>query len=448
MIKSRNRSRSVILESDAPMSMMPDNSDVYDCSNNLVNSSVVYRSSPYRALKGYDESISDVVGNDSLPNPVMHSVRSYDVNREFCPAVLANDPPNGTAHHSDIRPYWMGTRVARVDNLKRWSLMDPLLTGYSLPWRWSIGSNTVKESILKEDVIERSVGLIADHALNLAESSQIWPSIKTMANLLPVIGYNWQDIRKLYRNFRTNKVGTTLRRSSQAASNTLLAYQFGIKPLLDDLVNTIKYASRLDADVKKKRNAEPTRVSRTATLPLLFDDSPETDFTINGVKCFETTYKGTMLGSPTIRYVLVTKPDAGYYSNAFALLSTLAQRFSSSPASFAWEKVPFSFVVDWFVDLRGACRAIDGLLGVKPLNIVSFTRSYSYELFSSCSQLGKTPCGGQALYDDLAGTVRFKHYERSVVTDEPTWPVWKPHFGKTQAAETAALITQQLQKIR
>jgi hypothetical protein len=123
------------------------------------------------------------------------------------------------------------------------------------------------------------------------------------------------------------------------------------------------------------------------------------------------------------------------------------RRFATSPASLAWELVPFSFVLDWFVDLRGTLQALDKLVGFSPYKVSSFTRSYSYELQSDYYLETYSPCNGSLLQRLRQCSASYRHYERSAGVSNSALPSWNPRFGKNQAGISAALIAQQLSKL-
>jgi hypothetical protein len=149
---------------------------------------------------------------------------------------------------------------------------------------------------------------------------------------------------------------------------------------------------------------------------------------------------------PEVRYVLVVRPKIKYSLAFFQKADFVLSRFASSPASLAWEKIPFSFVIDWFVDVRGALNGLDNLLGTSPWEVVSFTRSFSYGLRTQATCKTFSPCDSSVLMDFLTATAEYKSYERSLASGGPM-PIWSPRFGKSQAAISAALITQALLKL-
>jgi hypothetical protein len=288
----------------------------------------------------------------------------------------------------------------------------------------------INESSLKEDCLEKANGLKADNLLNLAEANQLWPTIQIMVRPYNSLKKNWKTIRKLLKT----------------ASNDYLAWKFGISPLLSDVMATTRYASQFKRDLKRFADQDANRFKASASIPCRFDDVYTYLPTyLNGIKIYEVTLQGRLLGPAEVRYVLVVKPNVKYFTNFFRKLDLAVQRFGTSPAQFAWEIVPFSFVADWFLDLRGLCRAADSLVGYSPYEIVSFTRSESYHLATDVFQDAWSCCPAHENVSSCKiGSVEFKSYERSLVSPAASWPTWKPRYGKTQMALTAALIAQRM----
>lgn len=163
---------------------------------------------------------------------------------------------------------------------------------------------------------------------------------------------------------------------------------------------------------------------------------------VNNVKTIDYAFEGRVVKPPEVRYVLVVKPRIQYETELFQKLDFLLSRFATSPASLAWEKVPFSFVVDWFVDLRGFCRSIDEMLGISPFIDLQMTRSASYDVSTTQTWTKRSPCSGAVLYSRIASDITYRHYERYPVSPRTDWFVWRNRFGKNQAAISAALISQ------
>lgn len=372
-----------------------------------------------------EEAMTDNTGR-AASHPCYHKTMEVSIDTIQRPLVAPRvDGPGGKVVYTGLDPVWVPSNRIWLGPLSGWDVKSRTPGAYAP--RWSVPAGFVlNEDSLKNDVLERARGLKADVALNIIESSQIWPSIRSLATSLPQMARNWKSIRKVIRT----------------ASGSYLAWKFGISPILDDAVSIVKYADRLKRDLRRYNERQKQRVSRTAILPFKFDDTPSTDGVYNGITWGQRTFVGTALQAPTVRYVLVVEPRAA--DECLKALDFVTSRFSSSPASLAWELVPFSFVLDWFVDIRGALRAIDNLVGGTPYKIVSFTRSLSYEVYALATHTYRHTCSGAILSRHDVGSVRYKHYERIPVSDSTKLALWKPRFGKNQAAITAALIAQQV----
>jgi hypothetical protein len=367
--------------------------------------------------KGSYEEITDDIGKGRV-HPVSHRKLHFQVHLK--PEYRG---PSGDPGHIDY-----GT-IGAISNLNK-SICNGYATWASgLPIHWDIEPASVSENVLIEDVLERARGLKADVLLNTVEANQLWPSLTSLTNALPVMARNWKNLRKVIRT----------------ASGAYLAWKFGLSPVLSDMMSVHKYLPTLKTDVQRHANQDSSRFSRVAILRATFPNG-----IIGGFGTDNQYREGKVLGDPTVRYVLVVKPSTKYHTSFFRTLDVAVRRFASSPASLAWELVPFSFVADWFVDIRGALRKFDTLLGSEPYKVVGFTRSFSYHLSSEhrYEQLSRCP-GSTAVLDAWkCCTVEYKNYERSVVSTGDITPRWNPRFGKNQAGISAALISQKLSSLR
>jgi hypothetical protein len=301
-------------------------------------------------------------------------------------------------------------------------------TPNQLPACWSIAlPSSVDELALKDDIIEKAHQLKADVLLDLVEGNQMWPTIVELATCLPNMAKNWRSIRKVLKT----------------ASNAYLAYKFGIRPVISDIMAINRHMVKLKDDMKKHKEGKEYRFSRVKELVTTFNGGfrPPTG------SLYDHNAIGSVIDNPVIRYVLVVKPNATYMTPFFQKVDYLLSRFATSPASLAWELVPYSFVVDWFLDLRGVLRSLDNLVGFEPYTVVSFSRSFSYKLGTHWHTENHSPCNGVGLGPWPDGNSQYKLYERSPVTTAGSYPRWQPRFGKNQAGISAALITQKLIKV-
>jgi len=377
-----------------------------------------------QVTKGSHETIHDSTGRKS-PHPCQHRRLTFEVNEDAPP--YCSVAPNGVEFDTGLGNRWILSRVGCFPELLTWN--TGVFPGTTLPARWSLSSLPISEDVMKNDVIEKSHQLKADVLLNVAESNQMWPAIKSLSTVLPNIGYNWEKWR----------------RSIKQSAGAFLAWKFGISPLISDAVKIHEGLGGMRADYQKHVDGAKRKFSRNAFLQATFNNVQGVDL-MNGLPWLLLDYQGLAPKPPSIRYVLIVKPRVQYKTDLFKSMDYALSRFATSPASFAWEKVPFSFVVDWLVDVRGVASKIDKTLGFEPYEVISFTRSFSYRLTTQTWLELRSACAGnQLLHRSGAVNAEYSHYERSMVP-ETTSLSWKPRFGKSQAAISVALISQMLFK--
>jgi hypothetical protein len=296
----------------------------------------------------------------------------------------------------------------------------------TVPSGWTIDMSGINESVLKQDVIEKAKALKADVLLNIVEANQIIPSIKSLAGCITQMRRNWKTIRKFMTTY----------------SGGYLAWKFGISPIISDLTSIAKYGPKLAEDMKRHGDRENERYSVLAKGKWSFNNAPITGGLLGAYPTHQYDPQGGSIESPNIRYVLVVKPKHNWKSDLFKKFDFLCSRFSSSPAELAWEKIPFSFMLDWFVDMRGVLNEINTAVGYSPFEVVSFTRSYSYHCWQSRPFKRFSPCNGSVISSFDVGSVECKHYERTLVSGLGSSLSWKPRFAENQLKITLALLTQ------
>jgi len=249
-----------------------------------------------------------------------------------------------------------------------------------------------------------------------------------------------QALPKLEKNWRS------IRRFVKVASGDYLAWKFGVNPVLQDIMAINRHLGHLKSDFKRHVDQQAMTVSRLAQCVARFNDTVDVRNTYFSYHADTVYWRGSVFGSPTVRYVLTVKPKIKYETPLFQQLDYALSRFATSPAQLAWELVPFSFVVDWLVDVRGALRLVDKAVGHSPYEIISFTRSFNYELRTEVDHEYLETCGGALLNSNYCGSYQYKHYERYPVATSGSLLTWQPRFGKNQAGISAALILQRLKR--
>lgn len=129
----------------------------------------------------------------------------------------------------------------------------------------------------------------------------------------------------------------------------------------------------------------------------------------------------------------------------------LARWTSLNPASIAWELTPYSFVVDWFLDIGGTLRNFETAV----LSQGSFHHGYiDYLMYYDSDQefvyLGSH--GGAVDGDDIivSGNLYESDFVREVLTSYPypRLPSFNAKLGWQRLLSAAALLTTALPKSR
>jgi hypothetical protein len=130
-----------------------------------------------------------------------------------------------------------------------------------------------------------------------------------------------------------------------------------------------------------------------------------------------------------------------YNLDIFNKMDYYAKRFlSAGPASLVWEKVPWSFAVDWFVDLSSYIDALDNVLTGSTSKIHSISLSNHWAarfgvVRHSNSNWNSTLDGQETAFN------RLSYYHRKPYMDSlSATPAGR--FGKNQIALSGALLHQ------
>jgi hypothetical protein len=358
----------------------------------------------------------------SRVNGCIHRRHNYDITENE--DILFGDTHGGRTCSVAYSPayYWVDWNKSIYNAELAWNVSSDT----TVPPNWTITALTAEEERdLKTRLLERARELTADALLNIVEGHQLLPSVRSLATCIPQMRSNWRDLRKVIRT----------------ASGAYLAWKFGVSPILSDIMSTIRNAPKLVAAINTKRITQPRRYSVNRELKYAFGTPLSWDIT----PLINYSRQGLLLQAPEVRYVLVAEPNTAYGTGIFQALDAVMTRFTTSPARLAWERVPYSFIADWLVDVRGLLDAIDRTMGVTPFKIKAFSRSFTYGFRTDRFTTLKSPCAGNPILDSWrAATAEYRHYERSAVADTQQLLRIKPRIGKTQLGLLSALIAQKL----
>lgn len=215
-------------------------------------------------------------------------------------------------------------------------------------------------------------------------------------------------------------------------------------PLLADMMKTAKVCSDYRNELKRYlKSAGRVEIVRTALSGSLAH--PHSD-NASIPSAGHLTYQGQTLRPPA-RVISVRGLRRHLYgSSLFKEMDFVATRLlGRGPFNFAWERIPFSFVVDWFADLRTFTGALDSLIVGKAQQITGQISTVQWSAQGSAIHFdGSSPYHDQP-YDgaSMSGS-RVSYYHRKVLPFNPLWVGASGRFGKKQLALTGALLHESI----
>lgn len=194
-------------------------------------------------------------------------------------------------------------------------------------------------------------------------------------------------------------------RNERAIADQWLAYQYGMRPLMQDIYGTT------DLLIKKLREGQFMHVSAQVRAQR-FGQIAQSDKNLNYAYRLETTRKGKA------RYKIQSSS-----------VKTIAECGISNPLLLTWELIPYSFVVDWLFPVGGFLSSIDALNGTSDLRAIysitkkQYSTAYAY--------------GAQADYEAVS-------YQRTSPTGVLPMPSlsYKPSSSLQAITNGLALLTQ------
>ena len=205
---------------------------------------------------------------------------------------------------------------------------------------------------------------IKDSNLNLAQSMAEYKQTGNM------VAGAVEDVLKTFHSLRSGRAVSdfvrTLRspetRSGRRIANRWLVYQYGLRPTLNDIHESANALLKTIQVGKWIYTGVHDRVKLSS-------------------KSESTLYR------QTIDETLWRKAQCRYLIQSSAV-KQLSEVGITNPLLLAWELVPYSFVVDWFINIGDYLGGLDALLGVSQISVI---RSYKYE--GKVYQVGRTDNG-------------------------------------------------------
>jgi hypothetical protein len=325
------------------------------------------------------------------------------------------------------------------------SFANPNLLDTDIP----LGHLSVDENLL----ISKLAGKINKSQANLAEdivqhhqtTRLLTENVIRFGTFLSLVtGGSPESVRRFLGNAKGSSSfvrGLKLLRKSGLSGVGLLAqlwleYRYGWLPLVQDLDAAV---GAFHTYVKKSPGIQSVTASRRKTTNVIRkvvyatnpNGSPRTRF------YYEKVSTVCKIG---IRYQLDSK-----------LVNTMAGFGLTSPVSLAWELIPFSFVVDWFLPIGSAIQAFSAFEGLTFMSGYKtyFTKSnVLLKVSENYTHVDVNPLNSYVLKDKGSCFGFRVTMNRSVLSNfpSPSTPKLKNPLSLIHAANAAALVTRLLTK--
>lgn len=273
-------------------------------------------------------------------------------------------------------------------------------------------------------------------AVAMAESDQ---AFKMIGDRLRVLRRSWSamkrgDLRMAARVLGSNDVifsknVTRFARNpdpKKAINSAILEIQYGWRPLLSDIYGALEH-------VEKRAKAKPNvlKVSvRSSVDREVISTSP---YGFHGL-------------TTTVDKVKRDYTVACLYKVSSPVLSELSQLGITNPALVAWEKIPWSFVVDWICHIGNYLSQFDSTFGLE------FISGYETTFDESSRRVNSTDVGWKTAYNYVEvsreATATKVDVSRSALISTPisVLPVFKNPLSLEHSLNASALLFQTLRK--
>lgn len=337
------------------------------------------------------------------------------------------------SYHKTITMYPQGHRISMWSGIKT--------TGRGFFPFWNDGRTPITlvsfdsaERAKLDDQIRTEVRLeMKDQKINIAVAAAEWNKTADMVATTATAIYNaYRDLKRGNIAGAARGLGITApkrarrrfnrsyaRNQQDALASGWLELQYGWKPLLSDVYGAAEHAAKMTVPVFEGK------VQKSKTLE-------KTTSKISDVGGDRSVFQHTenRTSSLTIKYTVHYRVVGNVTSNAAALGLT-------NPAMVAWELVPFSFVVDWFLPIGDALASLDATLGL------SFNFGCVTVVEKLRAQVQRSG-GTQGNSENSSWATEHFRCDRVILTDfpRPATPTFKNPFSVSHALSAISLLNQ------
>lgn len=387
-------------------------------------------------------SVTDVPGHRyATPRLVLQS----DVDQ------IADETPRmqryGSCLHTRTRTYLYGQGaeefLPKYANNESWNLISTAYVWRKYTMLAAIAGTPEKLNGWLNPVV--NLKPVDWHGMSFEALQTMWPSVSQGLQ----IGNDLLELRqiaKLARPFSWGKSGLVPERY-QAAANAHLWWNFGARPLLttlDQLTRLLKELKKSIARLKSYGSRPQTRhynrVLDLGTLPLPVETLHYNDYSASPLYYVrDVIWTSQPRYHASMRYTVDVSHLDTIEGERRALLDALGVR---NAAALVYNAVPFSFVVDWFVNVGTWAESL--MPKLIPIVVQDFCHSAKYEYRSRVTAVrrGTVKLSNELCYRDT------RRYERRREAPASYWrPLLQP-ISDLPIYTAAALLTQFAAKVR
>jgi hypothetical protein len=213
--------------------------------------------------------------------------------------------------------------------------------------------------------------------------------------------------------------GMTLEEAKNAIGNSWLEYRYGWKPLLSSIYGIVNFERSIASH--RKLIGRATSKNRWHVFKAASG--------LNPPQIYDVTHSRRCEIGITYR---VSQP----------WLFDLTRAVSLNPLAIAWELAPYSFVVDWFIDIGGYMQAMEQAMFFG-LTFEKGHVTYTDKVDVKGSLKGSFGTAPVRQIDAPFRTILTRlNRSRLLSPPMPRLPGFEPHLGWTRLASAAALLNQ------
>lgn len=290
------------------------------------------------------------------------------------------------------------------------------------------GEDGFGEANLRNGLITEARLKVKDQSVNWA---QAWAERRMTANLLADSISRIANSLIALRRGEWRQAWRWLKRNWKHAPNSWLEYQYGWKPLIQDVMGSVEALQKLTDPADWKVSVKCGRSIERDYYKQLTTASSNIGYTMD--------FRGRRKAGGFIRFDF--KPSAYFLSNIETSTGI------TNPLQLQWELIPFSFVLDWGVQVGDWLSSLDA---TKHMEFLGGSYSLRKELVVTGTPRSTSTVPGTYGSDPSAG-VATNLYRRFILDRQvySAWPVaslprFKDPLSMTHVANALSLLAVSL----